>query len=282
MGRDKFNLGVMMRLMMIIFFIGCLTFQVDADDQPIYGCDMPCQGPPGPQGHEGPIGPRGDDGLPGPPGRNGQNGLIGQPGPQGGQGCQGPRGFQGPRGCNGHTGPRGPMGPTGPTGPTGPAGPKGVGFTNQVVAAARYYQPLTFTPPAPTGILLPLVLIGEGFSSGTPWTTASGSVVTIPISGTYEIIWYVNVEYEDSAAYITQLQVRGSPFANAVAGITSIVEPALSGYIVGTAIIPLKAGDTVGVINAGSTAIPGLAIPIGSGQISTAPSYQLILIRRGD
>jgi Collagen triple helix repeat (20 copies) len=260
-----------MRRLLLIGLIGFLSLHASND------CSPPLQGPPGPPGPTGFVGERGAAGYPGPAGRNGQNGQNGQPGPQGAQGCQGPRGFQGPAGHIGCTGPKGCMGPMGPTGPTGATGP--TGFCDCPTVAARYYykqnikrlgnKALPLDPGDPVESF-PLGLWGP------PVVNPDGYFVTIPMKGTYEIMWIVNVDYLIGANVSIGLSINGTnvPAINTQAGLFTdhVVS---SGYLVGTAILFLNTGAQVGAVNVGDL-LYALALP------GPASSYTLLIVRRGD
>lgn len=153
-------------------------------------------GPTGPQGVAGPTGPTGPTGSAGATGLQGligpagPTGSVGATGPTGPQGIIGETGPQGPIGLTGEIGPTGPTGasgsigatgPTGSTGPTGPAGEAGrVSNQNATILHVAGQDIRTDTP-----ILLTSTMTNNGL-------VVSSSSLTIPVTGTYLVTYYVN------------------------------------------------------------------------------------------
>lgn len=230
----------------------CLAFfSLEADLPDNFGCGGFIQGRTGPRGPEGPSGPKGDPGAQGPAGRNGRNGLQGLQGPQGAVGCTGPRGCEG---CPGERGPLGPVGPTGPTGPTGMTGLTGPAASlSSMIATYAVYSNFTGGTFSNTGFL-PL---GTLVSSSAGWGSDVNGVVTIPISGNYEITWMVNLLDDSGSSFSTSITfqlVNGGaiPFSNTQFGI--FIHPSMIGEIdtrivSGTSILPLSVNNTVALYN---------------------------------
>lgn len=142
-----------------------------------------------PQGATGPIGPAG------PIGPTGATGATGATGPIGPTGATGPQGLQGIPGAQGIQGVTGPTGDTGATGATGATGPSGIDSVNTYLATTATGAPVTGFANQTT---LP---------AGNADVTFDGGTFTINTPGTYEIIFFGQVDATGAAASGAQLQV---------------------------------------------------------------------------
>jgi len=160
------------------------------------------------------------------------------------QGIVGP---QGPQGVAGVAGAAGAAGATGATGATGTADIASYGYVYELATAADATvaggSDVPFSNNGP--------LNGVTHAAGT-------TTVTVPITGDYQIDYYVNVTVGIGASIA--IAVNGS-----VNNTTPIAVLATDGGISGSAMLALAAGDVITLRNNSSTPfIMGLAPNIGA------------------
>jgi hypothetical protein len=191
-------------------------------------------GKPGPAGMQGSPGPQGASGPRGPQGPAGPQGAQGPQGPAGPQGAQGPQGPAGPQGAQGPQGPAGPQGAQGPQGLQGPQGPQGVPGTSAIIAYAYLYSTIP-EPLGPGGIPF---FSHIGPNSGI---TVSSSGAGITQTGVYEISLSANLM---GASYLAlAISINGALDPNCL--FAAPEGPSGSGYVAGTCMVNLTAGETI-------------------------------------
>ncbi|MCC6363596.1 MAG: hypothetical protein IT165_08720 [Bryobacterales bacterium] len=222
-------------------------------------------GPTGPAGATGAAGPAGATGPAGPTGPAGATGATGPAGPAGPTGATGPAGPAGPTGATGSTGPAGPAGPTGATGSAGPAGPTGATGSTGPAGPIGQVGPTGPTGPTGPGIttfgyvyqlatIASATVVGGAdvpFSNNGPLSsifhTAGMAVIVVPASGTYEILYGVNI----TAGVGSAIAVAVNGTVDASTNRTTLVAV---GQNAGRAMLTLAAGDVITLRN--NSAVP--------------------------
>jgi hypothetical protein len=207
----------------------------------------------GEKGEQGATGPTGSTGEKGEQGATGSTGEKGEQGEQGEIGSTGEKGEQGEQGATGYTGEMGPtgadstvVGPTGEQGPTGEIGPTGQGFTPAYISV---YSTQIQSIPLGAAINFEVVKEIRGF------TVLSPSLIRADVDGIYfELKTIDTLEPNSCALYVNGVLETGTWFgANATA------------QDLGSAILTLRAGDTIEVRNQSSQGGTITLSPLGSG-----------------
>lgn len=228
------------------------------------------QGIPGPNGTPGAIGPTGPQGIPGPAGATGATGAVGPTGPTGATGAAGAVGPTGPTGATGATGAIGPTGPTGATGATGavgPTGPTGPAGTSGLSSYATFYA-LMPTDNATAIAPNEPIEFPTAAAKTDDITATSPSVFAVTTAGNYLVMFQAST----SEGGQLQLAVNGAPTAY-----TTVGKAGENSQIVGFAILPLAANDTISVINP-NTSTTSITLTQNAGGAS-AVAAQLVIAK---
>jgi BclA C-terminal domain/Collagen triple helix repeat (20 copies) len=205
---------------------------------------MGSEGPPGLQGPAGEVGSQGTTGV---AGAQGAAGAVGATGPTGAAGQAGATGAMGA------AGPAGAAGAVGATGATGPAGSSGLSEYAYIYNLGGETVPLegdvTFDS---NGVLTPGITHALG-SAGITLVTAGAYAVSFSVSGT---------EPSQMALFVNGTLVPGTVYGSGAG----------TQQNTGQAIFIAPAGAVLTLRNHTSSAVVGLATPIGGTQASSNAS----------
>lgn len=208
-------------------------------------------------GATGPAGATGVAGVTGATGATGATGITGATGVAGATGGTGPTGATG---ANGSTGVAGVTGATGVTGPTGVTGATGVTRAIGLTGATGATGPVG--PSGPTGST---TLVGgsviyasngttQNVTSNSPVTFSSNTLQGVTFNGTTTLtIVTAGFYYFDWQVSIANGQAAPNTFGIVVNGIATntanMNSNSTNAEVLGSAVINLSAGNTVGLYN---------------------------------
>ncbi len=213
----------------------------------------------------------GAQGPQGVPGAQGQQGIQGVPGKDGPQGPNGPTGLQGIPGRNGDQGPIGLQGPQGLIGPQGVQGIQGLsGKDCDCESVAQYLSIYSLTDQVVPSLASPFLNLVNSASAGFDISAAPVSgEVKILNHGIYSVNWGFDGKLQPPypfpiPAWALGIYKNGVLLPGTTSGSFSITPDDICVHDSADAIVELKAGDIIKIVNLSTMTILGVSNPVGT------------------